>query len=165
MRHTRRAVASILDGDALDVVFLEVFAGGLGLVLVEAGEAGAIVGGATLVHRFGERIRAVEDLRRLALHRGETLLGLLLGWIGADLDHPATAHNRLGRRRRRWWLERGGAHWQYPQDPGCCTGRWRWKRSSGLRLRPRGCQFSRWRDWNETRRRGDGAGDGKALLG
>src|SRR5262249_30871932 len=67
---TRRPVlrsTSVLDGHALDVVFLEVFAGRFRLVLVEAGKAGAIIGGASLVHRFGEGFGAREHFGRLGL--------------------------------------------------------------------------------------------------
>src|SRR5262249_50922689 len=93
------------------VVFLEIFAGGFRLVLVESGEARAIVGGATLIDRFGESFRAGEDFRRLGLNSGEALLGGLLGGIGADLNHPTRLVLRLRRRRGRGRLCRrlGGA--------------------------------------------------------
>src|SRR5262249_3601130 len=58
------ASTSVLDGHAFDVVFLEVFAGGFRRVLVESSEARAIIGGATLIDRFGESFRAGEHFRR-----------------------------------------------------------------------------------------------------
>src|SRR5260370_41155173 len=73
------ASTSVLDGDAFDVVFLEIFAGGFRLVLVESGKARAIMGGASLIGRFGEGVRAAAHFRRPALHGGAALLGGLLG--------------------------------------------------------------------------------------
>src|SRR5882724_8409541 len=69
------AVASVLDCHAVDVVLLEILAGGLGLVLVETGEARTVERGAALVHRLGERIGGREQARRLALDRAQPLLG------------------------------------------------------------------------------------------
>src|SRR5262245_39902211 len=88
---------SVLDGQALDVVLLEIFAGGFRLVLVETGEARTIIGRAALLDGLGEGFGTGEYLGCLALHAGETLLGGPLGGIGADLDDPAAALLRLGR--------------------------------------------------------------------
>src|SRR5207302_1538376 len=69
----------------------QILASGFRLVLVEAGKAGAIVGGAPLVDRFGEGFRAREHFGRLPLHRGEALFGGLLARVRADLNDPAWA--------------------------------------------------------------------------
>src|SRR5262249_31014374 len=136
------ASTSVLDGHAFDVVFLEIFAGGFGLVLVEAGEARAIIGGATLIDRFGESFRAGEDFRRLGLDGGEALLGGLLGGIGADLNHPARlvlrlrgwrGRGRLCRRRlagRRFGCRRGGRRRGGRRR---CGGNRRWRCTRGGR--------------------------------
>src|SRR5262249_4127398 len=123
--------------------------GGFGLVLVEPGESGAIVRRATLIHGFGKRICTTEHFRGLALHRGKPLLGLLLGLVGADLDHPAAANLlRLGRRRDRGSGRRG-------------RGR---RRGGGGRCFRNGWRGGRgWRQ--ERRRRADRARHRKALLG
>src|SRR5262249_3580431 len=107
---------SIFDRHALDVVFLEIFAGGFRLVLVEAGEARTIIGRAALLDGLGEGFGAGEHLGRLGLDARETLLGGLLGGIGADLDDPAAAGLRLGGGRRARGgggvgATRGGGSW------------------------------------------------------
>src|SRR5262249_15935894 len=132
------ASTSVLNGHAFDVVFLEIFAGGFRLVLVESGEARAIIGGATLIDRFGESFRAREDFRRLGSNSGEALLGGLLGGIGADLNHPTRLVLRLRRRRgrgrlcrrlggRRFGCRRGGrrrrgGQWRRGCGPGGTGG-------------------------------------------
>src|ERR671925_2325925 len=106
---------SVLDCYALDVVFLEIFAGGFRRILVEPGEAGAIKGGAPLIDRFGEGFGTRQYFRCLALNGREALLGGLLGGVGADLNHPAGPVLRLCRRwsgfrcrcRRTCWRCRG----------------------------------------------------------
>src|SRR5262249_32103344 len=113
-QHALRST-SILDRYALDVVTLEIFAGGLGLVLVEPGKAGAVIGGAPLIHRFGKRIGTGKHLGGLALHQGEALLRLLFGRIGPHLDHPAAANLRFGGGYRRR-LEGRGAWRQHAQN-------------------------------------------------
>src|SRR5262249_33096068 len=90
---------SVLDGHAVDVIFLEIFASGFRFVLIEPGKARAIVGRAALIDRFGEGFCTREDFRSFALDAGEALLGRLLGGVGANLDHPARTVLRLRRRR------------------------------------------------------------------
>src|SRR5262249_40037095 len=137
------ASTSVLDGHAFDVVFLEIFAGGFRLVLVESGEARAIIGGATLIDRFSESLRAGEDFRRLGLDGGEALLGGLLGRIGADLNHPTRLVLRLRRRRGRRRL--------------CCRhGRGLCCRRGGRRR----CGGNRRRRWAPGGRGGGGRGPG-----
>src|SRR5262249_59010769 len=97
-------------------------AGGFRLVLVESSEARAIIGGATLIDRFGESFRAGEHFRRLALDGGEALLGGLLGGIRADLNHPPRFVLRLRWRGRRWLCWRLGGR-RFRRGRG---GRGRW---------------------------------------
>ena len=79
-----------LSGQTVDVVTLEIFARGFGLLVVEPGEAGPVEHAVTFMHGFGKRIGSGEQARGLALDGDETLPGFLLGRKGADLDHPAT---------------------------------------------------------------------------
>ena len=60
---------------------LEIVARRLGLVLAEPGEAGAVQGGVALAHGFGEGIGARQELRSLALHRAQALLGFQLAVV------------------------------------------------------------------------------------
>src|SRR5262245_17705707 len=103
---TRRPILSrpsVLDGYAVDVIFLEIFASGFRFVLVEPGEARAIEGRATLIDRFGESFCTCEDFRSFALDAGEALLGRLLGRVGANLDHPTRTVFRRSRSRFCGW--------------------------------------------------------------
>src|SRR5262249_20922457 len=93
----------VLDGHAVDVVFLEIFASGFRFVLIEPGEARAIVGRAALIDRFGESFCTREDFRSFALDAGEALLGRLLGRVGANLDHPTRTVFRRSRSRFCGW--------------------------------------------------------------
>src|ERR1700730_4887361 len=93
---------SVLKCYAIEVVALEILAGGFSLVLIQAGERGAIVSSAPFIDRFGERIGAGKDLRRLGLRCREPLLRLLFPMVGAHLDEPAAAHLRV------WGCSGGG---------------------------------------------------------
>src|SRR5262245_5177682 len=83
-------VAKLLVSDcqAIDLVPLEEFASGFGLFTLEPGKTGPIEGGFALLHRLGEGAGRGQEARRLALGQRQALLGLRLGRIGADLDHP-----------------------------------------------------------------------------
>ena len=96
---------------AIDVIALEEFAGGFGLLALEPGKTGAIEGGFAALHRLGEGARRRQQARRLALHQRQPLMGFRFGRIGADLDHPAgtglRTRRRRSRRRRGFTLQRG----------------------------------------------------------
>src|SRR5215208_384646 len=87
---------SVLESYAIDVVALEIFARGFGLVAVQAGEAGAVEHAVALVHGFGKRIGVGEQAGGFAFRGDQTLPCLLLRGKGADLNNPPAAGLRLG---------------------------------------------------------------------
>ena len=72
---------------------------GFRLLLVEAGEAGAIEGLVAFDHGFGEGVGAAEQGLGLALGRAEPLLGLAFRRESADLNDPARVLGGGARRR------------------------------------------------------------------
>src|SRR5712691_7548163 len=105
LAHSRRLVflsacpPSVLYGEAVDLVFLEIPAGRLGALLVQPGKARAIERFLALVHPFGERVGLPQDGLADALRRMEALARLAFIGERADLDDPAGARWRLGRGR------------------------------------------------------------------
>src|SRR5215467_1169722 len=101
---------SVLDSNAFEVVAFQVAADGLRLILVETRKAGAIIRGAVLDGRLGERIGVGQQFQCLDLHHAELPQSLVLIRIGADLDDPAALRARLCglRRSQRGIVQRGG---------------------------------------------------------
>ena len=87
---------SVLDGETVDLVPLEVLAGGLGAPLVEHDKARTEQRLASLDHALGERIGPPQDVLADVLRRLQALARLLFIRVGTDLDDPAPRAAALG---------------------------------------------------------------------
>src|SRR5437870_5670070 len=143
LAHSRRLVffacpPSVLYGEAVDLVFLEISAGRLGALLVQPGKARAVERFLALAHPFGERVGLPQDGLADVLRRMEALARLAFIGKRADLDDPAGARLRLGR-----WRNGGGL----------CGGRLA-RRNAGLAGSGGSPAGRRERHGNRARRRG-----------
>src|SRR3954452_4899978 len=92
---------SVLERQTVDGVTLEIFTRGLGLLMVEPGEARPVEHAITFMHGFGKRIGSGEQARGFILDGHQTLPSFLLGRKRADLDHPTTMGLRSADLKRR----------------------------------------------------------------
>src|SRR5262249_41997697 len=78
----------VLHSNAFDVVAFQITADSFGLILGVDRKAGPIIRGAVLHSRLGEGIGVGQQFQCLDLHHAEAPLGLVLVWIGANLNDP-----------------------------------------------------------------------------